>query len=720
MNADRNVAVRVTRRLVPYLLRYKSRMAWSFLCMGMVALFSAASLVMLKPVLDVLFMPDEVAGLAVWTVPVARQDELGAGISRFREVRSCMAFPADASGQVQLQATVAGTSNADFRVRAASIAAELGLPAPNLLEAGAAFVQIGKTHSIDDVAAAADDTGWFARVSRLRADMKDRVLGGLYRWIAAYRAGGGSDYSILLAIAAVLIVLIGLKGLFSYLKDYLISWVGNKVEMDLRIDVFQHICSFSLRRFHRQGVGELMSYIANDVQLLRSSTFDVVGKAIQEPLTILGYLAVLLWIDARLTLIALLATPVTALVISRFGRRVKLARRKAQAHLSEINAVQQEAYSGIRVVKAFGMEDYEARRFNAASRNTFRMLMKSARARAASSPVIEFLGALAVGGTLVLGGWFVTSARLEGSDFLTFLAGLAMLYQPAKQLSKAYNALMAGLAGGERVFDLLDSEPDIRDKPGAPALPPFREQIAFEHVSFGYLPGRPVVHDFTLTVRHGEVVALVGPSGAGKSTLVNLLMRMFDVDEGSIRIDGTDIRDVRQRSLREQFGIVPQDTILFNDTLERNIAYGCETITRERVIAAARDASAHEFIAVMPEGYDTMVGAQGKTLSGGQAQRVAIARALAKDPPILIFDEATSSLDSESENLIRQALERLLVDRTTFLIAHRLSTVVHADRIVVMEEGRIADVGRHEELLERCPLYARLCRLQHLGAPTGP
>ncbi|MBE7560853.1 ATP-binding cassette domain-containing protein [bacterium] len=669
----------IVRRLFPYLWRYKFRLASAFVCMAMVAVLAAGTLLLLKPVLDVLFAPKTNAGVVVWRAPAERAAELGAAISQYRQVTTCLAFPGPASGEMELRASLAARSREQLAGMAGRISAELGLPMPEILPAAEAFSQITKARSATDTEEGAPS--W-----------NDRLLSRVYAWVGDYRARHGSDYAALVMIAFLIIVLMGLKGYFTFLNEYLTAWVGNKVEMDLRLDVFQHICSFSLLRFHRQSVGELMSYIANDIQLLRSSTFDVVGKVVQEPLTMLGILTVLFGIDARLTVLALLVTPVTGWVIAQFGRRVKSARRAAQGHLADINAVQQEAYSGIRVVKAFGMEEYEVRRFTEASRKVFRMLMKSARARSASSPVIEFLGALALGGTLLLGGWFVNTRRIEGSEFLQFMAGLALLYQPAKQLSKAYNALMAGLVGGERVFELLADRPDVEDAPDAVPMPPFRDKIEFRHVGFSYLPGRPVVHDYSLTVRRGEVIAMVGPSGSGKSTLMNMLGCLDTPTSGRYDFTGKNVAtmsddelaEIRNREIGfvfQTFNLLPRSNALHNVELPLIYAGIGRTERLNRAQAALEAVGLGDRMHHRPN-----------ELSGGQRQRVAIARALVNDPKIIFADEPTGNLDSHTGELILQLFRKLSTEgRTIILVTHDPEIAAITPRRIEIRDGKIAD-----------------------------
>jgi ATP-binding cassette, subfamily B, bacterial MsbA len=716
-------AVQVFKNLLPYLLRHKLRLLVAFISMGLVALFSSMALILFKPTLEVLFSPRQTSGITVWMVSSDRAGQVADKVDLYKQVNWAYSSGRIGDTTHSITASIAGDNERECEAIARSIADSLNLDAPRMLPNMHNGAGHGKVRSVSRDTDLQKTGGFFNSVRNWFNSLRDNIStikDQLYLHIDQYLEKQDGHYRMLIAVVGFLVLLMGLKGVFTYIQDYLMNWVGNRLATDLRDDLFTHICSFSLRRFHRQDVGELMSFISNDVPLLRSASFNVIGKTVQEPMMILGTLVVMIFLDLRLTVITLVTLPVTAYCIAYFGKRVKRARRRAQEFFADINTVQQEAYSGIRVVKAFAMEKYESLRFMKANNKAFRMLMKVTRARAASSPVIEFLGTIAAGMAILAGGYFVFGDdSMEGSDFLVFLIALASLYQPAKRLSKAYNSLMQGIVGGERIFGLLQSAPEVLDKPDAKVLPGFSKDIVFDHVNFAYVDNRPVLRDTCLEVKKGEVIALVGPSGAGKSTLVNMLMRMFDPDSGGIRIDGTDLRDVTQSSLRKQIGIVPQETILFNDTLGNNIAYGSSEISREQAISAAKDAYAHDFIMDMPDNYETEVGGRGATLSGGQAQRVSIARALAKNPPILIFDEATSSLDSESENLIRQALQRLLHDRTTFLIAHRLSTIVHADRIVVMEEGGIVDVGNHEELIERCALYARLCKLQHIDRNAG-
>jgi len=409
--------------------------------------------------------------------------------------------------------------------------------------------------------------------------------------------------------------------------------------------------------------------------------------------------------------------PLAVVPIIKFGRRLRQISSRRQVSMSNINTILQETLVGNRIVKAFGREDYEVKRFSLENQRYFRLYMKQVMARALSSPVMEILGGIGMAAIIWYGGYNVIKGYSTPGTFFSFLTALLMLYAPIKSLSNINNSVQEGLAAASRVFDILDLTPTIRNRPDAITLPTISRELVFDKVSFAY-EDRPVLQNVSLEVRRGEMVALVGPSGAGKTTLVNLVPRFYEVTSGSISIDGHDLRDVTIESLRAQIGMVTQQTILFNNTVRHNIAYGRFDSTETEIIRAAQAANAWDFIQALPQGLDTLIGEQGIMLSGGERQRLAIARALLKDPPILILDEATSALDSEAERAVQQALDNLIQCRTTLVIAHRLSTIRQADRIVVLNDGQVVEVGRHEELLERNGLYRKLYNLQFREDPA--
>jgi len=417
--------------------------------------------------------------------------------------------------------------------------------------------------------------------------------------------------------------------------------------------------------------------------------------------------------DWTLALIAMLVFPLVIYPIARFGRKMRHASSDGQVSMGELTSLVEETVGGIRVVKAFGMEDYERGRFHRFTGDFLHHQMRIFRAQALSFPIMELLAGFGIAGVLLYGGLRVASGATTAGTLVSFLAALIMLYEPVKRLSRANNEIQQGLAASERVFDILDEPVAVEDAPDAINLPDFSKEIRFDHVALQYVgTDKQVLSDVCFDVHAGEVVALVGRSGAGKSSLVNLLPRFMDVTGGAVLIDGHDVRKLTQSSLRAQMAMVTQEVILFNDTVLSNIAYGLESVDRERVEEVAKAANAHKFITKLPKGYDTLIGERGVILSGGQRQRLSLARALLKDAPILILDEATSSLDTESERLVQQAIDRLMQGRTVVVIAHRLSTIRHADRIVVLDDGNIAQMGTHSELLEQGGLYAELYHMQ--------
>jgi subfamily B ATP-binding cassette protein MsbA len=516
---------------------------------------------------------------------------------------------------------------------------------------------------------------------------------------------------MLFIIPLLIVGLYLVKGIFFYGQSYLMNYVGQRIVADLREKLYHHLQYLSLSFFTKTPTGILISRLTNDVALIQGAVSSALTSILRDSFTILALTAVIFYRDWKLACIAAIILPVAAIPIVKFGKKLRKFSIKGQIRMGFITSLLQETISGNRIVKAFTMEDYESRRFAAENDQFFKIIMKRQKIRALSSPVVEALGGVLMAGIVLIGGYAVIKGTSTPGTFGSFLAALALLYKPFKSLSMVNDVIQGGLAAGSRVFELLDTTPDIRDSDGAVPLDGISDGIKFEHVSFKY-EDEMVLRNIDLEVNVGKIVALVGMSGAGKTTLVNLIPRFYDLDEGRITIDGRDIRTLTLKSLREHIGIVTQQTILFNDTVRNNIAYGDITRSEGEIVEAAKAANAHGFIEKLPLGYDTVIGERGAKLSGGEQQRISIARALLKNAPILILDEATSSLDSESEFQVQVALERLMANRTVFLIAHRLSTIRNADRIVVVDNGRIVEGGTHDELLAMNRIYKRLHQMQ--------
>ena len=525
----------------------------------------------------------------------------------------------------------------------------------------------------------------------------------------------------LFAWCTALLVVYVVKGLGAYASSFLMTDIGQRVVRDLRDQLFRHILDQSATFFSRHSSGQLMSRITNDVNQVQQAVSETIGDLLREGLSLVGLAIYLFYQDARLALVAVTGAPLVVYPLVRFGKRIRSTTRRSQEQLEQLSHVTAEAFTGHRIVKAFGAEAHEEQRFRRASQRLYRTNLKVTSALAILPPLMELLGGLAVVGLIWYGSRQIAERTLSGGDFAAFVAAAFMMYAPIKKLSRVNATLQQAMAASERIFEILDTHSEVPERPGAQTLPRLRQAIEFRNVSFAYDGvSKTILRDVSFTVRAGQAVAIVGLSGAGKTTLVNLVPRFYDVSGGNILIDGIDVRDVTLASLRSQIGIVTQDTVLFDDTILNNISYGSPGASREEIEAAARAAHAHEFIVTLPDRYETRIAERGQKLSGGQRQRLAIARALLRNSPILILDEATSSLDAESELLVQDALHTLMRNRTSFVIAHRLSTVRRADAIIVLERGRVAEIGRHDELLARPGgVYAKLYALQIFDQRAG-
>ena len=529
---------------------------------------------------------------------------------------------------------------------------------------------------------------------------------------------GFSDIWSIVAIGIVGVFLV--KGACNFLGAYLVNYVGLAAVRDLRNDVYGVVLNQSPAFFQKTHTGRLISSLINDIEKIQVALSHILADLLRQGFAVIFLLWVLIQTDWKLAAVSLTVLPFVAIPTMRIGRRIRRTTRSAQDHLARLTQILQETISGNRIVKAFSMERFEMGRFHEVAQSVFRDSLRYVRQQGIATPLIELLGAVSIVILLTYARGQILSGAMTPGRFTTFIIALLMLYQPVKRLAGIYNIFQQAIGSAQRILEYKDHPHDVREAPGAVELPPFSQTVTFQEIDFHYPEtAESALSGVSFSIRAGEVLALVGPSGAGKSTLMNLLPRFFDPSSGEIRIDGHDTRSLQLQSLRNQIAIVTQETFLFDDTVLRNIAYGRPDVSIESVREAAQAALADEFIQALPEGYDTNLGERGLRLSGGQRQRIAIARALLKNAPILILDEATSHLDSESEMLVQRALANLMQGRTVIVSAHRLSTIRSANKILVLDQGAIVDQGAHEELIGRCPLYGRLSKLQSVEQWTN-
>lgn len=527
------------------------------------------------------------------------------------------------------------------------------------------------------------------------------------------QAIGGKDLGLLNLVIVAALIIYFFKGLATYGQGYLMHFAAHRVVTDLRITIFKHLQDLSIDFYSKWRTGDLVSRLINDITTIEMIIVQSIVEIVPSFVTLVGVLGYIFYLNWRLTLLTLLVMPLISFLISRFGREMRKVSHKAQRKAADVASVLQEFLHGVRIIKSFATESYEIEKFRKEAEQNFWSRMKESQIKATQTPVLAFIQMLAVVMVVWYGGYEVISGRLSAPNLIAFFAGIALIADPLSKLGVLSTLIQSALASAERVFEIIDIKPTIKEKENAKELKDVKGTVEFKNVTFQYEKDEPpVLKDVNIKAHPGEIIALVGRSGAGKSTLVNLIPRFYDPEQGAVLIDGNDVKDLTLNSLRGSLGIVPQETILFTGTVKENIAYAKTDASLEEIEKVAKMANAHDFIIKLPQGYETLVGEKGVRLSGGERQRISIARALLRDPKILIFDEATSALDSESERLVQEAMNRLMQGRTTFIIAHRLSTVQHATNILVLDQGRIAEQGKHRDLLSKSGLYKKLYEMQ--------